>query len=489
MGSTHSLEPSDATLPPLGALKGRICPRCYRPLEAGPGPPSGAGVLPRCPVHGLAYVDSRDLIEAQGDAMLGETVAGRFTILSRLGSGSMGAVYRARQEAVGRDVALKIVHRERVYDPETKTRFEREARATSSLVSPNTVTVFDFGLADDGSLFLAMELLDGETLGQRLRRVRRLGVSDAVRIAREALRSLAEAHAKGIVHRDLKPDNLFLAREPHADGTRPVEVCKVVDFGIAKVLREESKLDQLETQAGTVFGTPRYMSPEQAQGVPLDARSDLYSLGVILYQMLAGRPPFVDDDAVVVMARHIKDEPPTFMQIAPEASVPPAIERVVRRALAKSPELRQESAELFSAELEAALEQSGALASGLHASWVGPSSAGRAASASARRTRALVIVLGAAVALALTAVGVMLFKLEKSASRVAVPSASALAARPTILAPQASASDAGAESAAMTPSGGSPQAAPRHLAPHRGRRVAPVTGVTRRPGERYGRFQ
>ena len=129
---------------------------------------------------------------------------------------------------------------------------------------------------------------------------------DALRFASDALRSLAEAHAQGIIHRDLKPDNLFLARVHDPSGDR--EMCKILDFGIAKWVRdEEAPVDQLETLAGTVFGTPRYMSPEQAQGAPLDARSDLYSLGVLLFQMLAGRAPFVDDDAVVVMAKHIKN--------------------------------------------------------------------------------------------------------------------------------------------------------------------------------------
>jgi serine/threonine-protein kinase len=187
---------------------------------------------------------------------------------------------------------------------------------------------------------------------------------EALRFAREALKSLAEAHAQGIIHRDLKPDNLFLARVH--DPTGELEVCKILDFGIAKWVREEeAPVDQLQTLAGTVFGTPRYMSPEQAQGIQLDPRSDLYSLGVLLFQMLTGRAPFVDDDAVVVMAKHIKNPPPTFAQAAPGCTVPESVEAVVRRALEKQVELRPASAEQMLSELEQAATSTHAVESGV----------------------------------------------------------------------------------------------------------------------------
>jgi len=359
---------TEATAPPSGRRPGSgaprlVCPRCRREPEAFAGYVPVSGEVARCPDHGFAFIDALELGEVD-DPLLGATFAGRFTILSRLGRGSMGSVYRARQEAVGRDVAIKIVRPDRAYDPETKARFEREARAVSVLKSPHTVTAFDFGEAEDGSWFLVMEMLEGETLGERLKRSGRLHWRAASKFVRHALLSLGEAHQKGIIHRDLKPDNLFISKELGSDAR---ETCKILDFGIAKWMdRESGAVDPLETQAGTVFGTPRYMSPEQAQGAQLDARSDLYSLGVLFYQMLAGRAPFVDDDAVVVMARHIKDTPPPFSEVASDADIPPAIERVLRRALMKTPSDRPQNAEEFVAALDAALEAAGSVASGVH---------------------------------------------------------------------------------------------------------------------------
>ena len=339
---------AEETASPLRDVVGRVCVACHTvfPLES---------KAVRCPLDGGLLLDTREVAESGDDPMLGRTVSGRFSVVARLGGGSMGTVYRARQEAMGRDVALKILRQDRAFDAQAKARFEREARATSVLVSPHTVTAFDFGEAEDGSLYLAMEMLEGESLGQRIRREGRIPPREAVRIAREAASSLAEAHKKGIIHRDIKPDNVFLTRAPGPNGGEPAIITKVLDFGIAKMLRQEEGVSALETQAGTVFGTPRYMSPEQAQGKTLDARSDLYSLGVILYQMIAGRPPFEDEDAVVVMARHIKSPPPPFSESAPDLEVPGALEGVVRRALSKDPEDRPRTAEHFVIELDAAL--------------------------------------------------------------------------------------------------------------------------------------
>jgi serine/threonine-protein kinase len=383
--------------------------------------------------------------------MLGRVLAGRFTILARLGAGSMGTVYRARQAPMGREIALKILRSDRSFDEGSRARFLREARANSLLTSPHTVTVFDFGQTEEGEFFLAMELLEGESLGQRIRRLGRVDVDATLEMARQALRSLSEAHAKGIVHRDLKPDNLFFARVSTKDGYE--EIVKVLDFGIAKMLNgDDEAMSPVETQAGTVFGTPRYMSPEQAQGKPLDPRTDLYSLGVILYHMLSGRPPFADEDAIVVMAHHIKTAPPPIRAIAPDAGVPREVDALVQRALSKDPAARFESAEAMAVELARVRERLPLDAGAVLVSGGAP----RGRSVPAAR---LAAALGAGAALALIA-GAALWAAAPASSRpapAAGPPATALP--PPVALPQPSPSAA----ASPGPVPGAPSADPEPI--------------------------
>jgi serine/threonine-protein kinase len=285
---------------------------------------------------------------------VGRLVGGRFAIVERLGGGSMGVVYRA-EVAGGNDVAVKILRRDRALDDNARARFLREAMALSVLNSPHAVAVFDFGQVDTGEPFIVMEMLEGESLAMRLRRVGRFDLDAAIDATTQALRALSEAHRKGIVHRDVKPDNLFFART--APGSGRTEIIKILDFGVAKLIEQASAAtDPRLTLAGTVIGTPCYMSPEQAQGRMLDSRSDLYSLAVVLYELLTGRPPFIDDTNILVMARHIKAEPPSIRDVAPEAVVPPELETVLMRALAKDPARRPATAEAMIADLQRAQE-------------------------------------------------------------------------------------------------------------------------------------
>ena len=288
----------------------------------------------------------------QPDPLIGTTLAERYEIVECVGQGAMGAVYRAIQTGLGRSVALKVLKQDLTWGGDTVARFHREARAMSALAHPNTVRVFDFGATDSGLLYLAMELLEGQIATDLLRAGGEPPpIRSAVIYAQQVLRSIGEAHAKGIIHRDLKPDNLFLAQ---VDG-EPEPTVKVLDFGIAKAIEGDRKIDQFETQDGTVFGTPRYMSPEQAQGKQLDHRSDLYGVGIILYELLTGFPPFTDADAVIVMAQHIREQPLPVTRAAPERPIPRSLEAVVTKALQKAPDDRFQSADEFERALQACL--------------------------------------------------------------------------------------------------------------------------------------
>jgi eukaryotic-like serine/threonine-protein kinase len=322
-----------------------ICPKCRTTYSS-----SG---LAHCYRDGERLVDHERFLAVERDPLRGALIGGKYKLVERIGQGGMGTVYRAVQSGLNRSVAVKILKRELNLDRDTVARFHREANAMSLLTHPNTVRVYDFGQTDDGLLYLVMELLEGELLTTKMLREGALDVLDAVRFAQQILRSLAEAHKKAIVHRDLKPDNVFVARvEGHGD-----PVVKVLDFGIAKVVAPDRRVDQFETQAGTVFGTPRYMSPEQAQGAALDGRSDLYSVGTLLYQMLTGRAPFTDDDAVVVMAKHIQEMPVAPNEAAPERPIPKALNEVVLRALAKEPSERFQEASEFDGALEGCVSE------------------------------------------------------------------------------------------------------------------------------------
>ncbi|MBZ4415544.1 protein kinase [Myxococcus sp. RHSTA-1-4] len=274
------------------------------------------------------------------DPLIGRTLNGRFSILEPLGVGGMGKVYRALQTPLERVVALKVLNPNfpSSKDPGFQKRFLREASLTSKLRHPNTVTVIDYGQTDDGIYYIAMEYLEGRTLAQVLGQVGPLAWQRAVSVAQQICRSLREAHSLGIVHRDLKPANIMLLNEQDQD------LVKVLDFGLVKSVAapQEGQLSPEITQNGTFLGSPQYMAPEQARNVT-DARSDVYSLGIVLFQMLMGRPPFIARDHIELIFAHYKEAPPTFQQVRPDINIPPEIEAVVRRCLEKDPARRYQT--------------------------------------------------------------------------------------------------------------------------------------------------
>jgi len=287
----------------------------------------------------------------EGSQLVGKVLAGRYKLVKLIGLGGMGSVYQGHdQQMSNRVIAVKVLAHHLVSDEKQVARFEQEARAANQLRHPNTISVIDFGNTD-GHLFMVMEFLTGETLTQVLRRGR-LETGRAMYMIRQVLKSLAEAHSKGIVHRDLKPDNIFVC-EIYGEK----DFIKVIDFGIAKFL--ESGGQEL-TQAGKMFGTPRYLSPEQAQGLPLSAASDLYSLGVILFEMLAGRPPFMAEDPIAVAIKHVQEAPPRFGEVVPDLYIPDELDHMVFKMLAKKPGQRFQSAEEILDAIEGVLVSLGA---------------------------------------------------------------------------------------------------------------------------------
>ena len=274
----------------------------------------------------------------QHEEVLAAGLARRFSIVRHLGEGGMGTVFLARQVGVGnRLVALKVLNRKLLDDPEFLQRFQAEAGSTGAIHHPNVVTIHESGQADDGTPYIAMEFLDGESLRDVLKKVGTLSVSECGEILMQAARGLNAAHRLGIIHRDLKPDNIYLTR-----GDEGEPVVKVLDFGIAK-LREATT----HTLTGMVLGTPPYMSSDQASGMPsgeLDARSDIYSLGVVVYEMLCGRVPFYSTTPLGYVHKHMLEGPPPFSAIDPHLDIPPEVEAVVMKALKKKREERYTSA-------------------------------------------------------------------------------------------------------------------------------------------------
>jgi len=280
-----------------------------------------------------------------GLVAVGGLLAGRYRVESVLGKGGMGRVYKAEHTGIGRTVALKVLHTRLGGSKEAKERFQREAIASGRLDHPNIVQVSDSGELEDGSLYLVMEALEGEPLGSRLERDKRIPWLEAITIIRGVLAGLQHAHEKGVVHRDVKPDNIFLARKDNE------LVIKILDFGIAKLFAGNAD-DPATTRAGLTVGTPAYLSPEQAVGGAITPASDVYSTSIVLYEMLTGRPPFLDEDPLAMLTAHVSRDPPPFSEVAPDIDCPPALEALINHGLAKLSGERITSANDYAARLE-----------------------------------------------------------------------------------------------------------------------------------------
>ena len=268
---------------------------------------------------------------AASDPLIGRKLDGRYEVLERLGSGGAGVVYRGRQVQLERFVAIKVLHEEMAASAEWRRRFEREARALSVLAHPHVVPVTDSGI-DGGIPFLVMELLEGKTLADLIKEGP-LPLWRALNIARQTLRGLAFAHSKGIVHRDLKSANVFLQALPDED-----DHVRLLDFGMVKFLEASSSRTATDlTRAGAVLGTPAYISPEQVKGAPADARTDVYAAGVLLFELLAGRRPFVADSAEGYIGAHLTQPIPSLAKVRPRVVRAALFQSVVARAMSKNP--------------------------------------------------------------------------------------------------------------------------------------------------------
>jgi serine/threonine-protein kinase len=294
--------------------------------------------------------------------LIGRTIAGKFAIEELLGSGAMGRVFRARQLALEKPVAIKVLNAALAIDPAFVARFAREAKAAARLDHPNSIRVFDFGREPDGLLYIAMELVSGKDLATEIEEQGRMPPERIANILVQVLAALSVAHEMGVLHRDLKPANVMLVRGRNDDG-QAIDLAKVCDFGIAKIVDSSSGPDDARASthpltAGLVVGTPEYMAPEQARGAQVDARADVYAVGVILYQMLTARLPFEADTPLSMVIKHVTEAPARPSAVC--ADVDPSLEAICLKALQKNPSDRFQSASEMRLALAATAARTGA---------------------------------------------------------------------------------------------------------------------------------
>ncbi|MBK7586515.1 MAG: serine/threonine protein kinase [Myxococcales bacterium] len=325
----------------------RVCSRCGARYDGG---------VIFCPSDGTPLGAKK--LKVGEDAYLGLTIGDDLRIEQLIGIGAMGRVYRAHQLGVARDVAIKILHRDLLDSPSVVARFEREARIASRLAHPNVVQMLTTGRLPPvnaevgGEAYLVMEHLDGISLRSALAASGgAMPLPRALHVVLQASDATGEAHAQGIVHRDIKPENVMLVKR----GEDP-DFVKVLDFGVARIERSDTSI---ATQAGAIFGTARYVSPEGAQGKTVTPESDVYSLAVLLFECLAGRTPFEDDSPVAILIKHTKEPPPDVRSVPRASYVPEPLARVIGKNLAKNPSDRARDARALGRELVLAASESG----------------------------------------------------------------------------------------------------------------------------------
>jgi serine/threonine protein kinase len=280
-------------------------------------------------------------------SLIGSVLADRYEIVDEVGHGALGVVYRARHLVMEKTVAVKVLFEEMDKDENTFLRFQREAQAASSMSHPNIVTVYDFGISKNNTPFLVMDFIEGQDLKDVLRSQGRLPVDRSVKIFLQMCSALEHAHSKGILHRDIKPENVVLVKT----SWNP-EFVKLVDFGIAKYVNEPNRNAKKLTMDGQVLGTPAYMSPEQIMGGRLDARSDIYCMGVLMYNLISGKLPILGKDSTETMSKHITDLPTELADACPEIKIPFRLQRAIMKTLKKHPQDRHQSMRELLVELE-----------------------------------------------------------------------------------------------------------------------------------------
>jgi serine/threonine protein kinase len=287
-----------------------------------------------------SHLEERKVVkdtETSPELLVGSVIGDRYRLLRLIGTGGMGSVYESEHIMLQKRVAVKLLREEFIKRPRMMIRFKQEAKILAQIGHENIANVIDFGETSQGQMYIVMEYLQGEDLRTRIEREQALPITQAVPIIIQICKALKAAHKKGIIHRDMKPENVFLISKDEKQ-----DFVKILDFGVAKILDIHNAQERL-TSPGVVFGTPEYISPEQIQSLPLDHRVDIYSVGIIMYEMLTGKVPFRGDSFLQIVTQHLINPPPSPLSVNPHIHLPSKMEEIIFKALSKEPEERYQS--------------------------------------------------------------------------------------------------------------------------------------------------